>query len=151
LAPLYNSETTQYYIQLQRLKQYANTTGSGPHYTLQEVCAASALLNKGGPAALDALGIIPGEGNLLKGVQLGAGLVSAGLAVFGNSSLEVGVSSGVGLGLSAAEPYAKNVALNGVKAVPILGNTLSVFSTYRDIKGPDGMGAYYDDCMAGKN
>lgn len=35
---------------------------NGPSYTHADICAASALLNKGVPAALDLLGAIPGEG-----------------------------------------------------------------------------------------
>jgi RHS repeat-associated protein len=133
----------------------SNAPDNGPHYTMADVCAASTLLNKGGQTALDALGIIPGEGNLLKGVQLGAGLISAGIAIFGDSSPTDGALSGTGLGLSAVDiagpKFTASLFGKSFSVVPVLGNLLSVYATYNDIKGPEGMGAYYDDCMAGKN
>jgi hypothetical protein len=39
----------------------------------------------------------------------------------------------------------------GVKVIPVAGNLFSAGATYRDIYGKEGMKAYYDDCMAGKN
>ncbi len=53
--------------------QYIDTTrppignvGPGPHYSMADVCAASALLHEGADTGLDAVGVIPGEGNALK-------------------------------------------------------------------------------------
>jgi hypothetical protein len=60
---------------------------NGPSYTHADVCAASALLNKGGPAALDILGTIPGEGNLLKG---------GGWRILSSSQLDHNTTSGCG-------------------------------------------------------
>ena len=132
-----------------------NAPDEGPHYSMADVCAASTLLNKGGQTALDALGIIPGEGNLLKGVQLGAGFISAGLAVFGNSNPTDATLSGTGLGLSAVDiagpKFSTSLFGKSFSVVPVLGNFLSGYGTYNDIYGKDGMGAYYNDCMAGKN
>jgi hypothetical protein len=121
---------------------------NGPSYSHADVCAASTLLNKGGATFLDALGIIPGEGNILAGVQAGAGLISAGMAVFGKDSTPADFGlSGAGLGLTWVNTL-KTIGGSAGKAVPIAGNILSGYSTYRDIKG---MNAYYNDCMAGKN
>ena len=45
---------------------------------------------------LDAVGIIPGGGNVLHGIQLGAGIVGAGISVFGNATgachLQLGIA-----------------------------------------------------------
>ena len=121
---------------------------NGPSYSHADVCAASTVLNKGGATFLDALGIIPGEGNLLAGVQAGAGLISAGMAVFGNDSTPADFAfSGAGLGLTLVNSL-KTIGGAAGKAVPIAGNLLSVAATRNDIKG---MNAYYNDCMAGKN
>ena len=129
---------------------------NGPSYTRADVCAASTLLNKGGATFLDALGMIPGEGNLLAGVQLGAGLLSAGMTIFGESSPADAGFSGAGLGLSAADlsgtaKITAKVFGKSLRVVPVAGNVLSGIATYRDIFGKDGMSAYYNDCMAGKN
>ncbi len=53
---------------------------NGPSYTPQDVCAASALLNKGLPTLLDAVGIIPLGGRVVKATQFVAALFSAGLS-----------------------------------------------------------------------
>jgi RHS repeat-associated protein len=109
---------------------------NGPSYSHADVCAASTLLNKGGATFLDALGIIPGEGNLLAGVQAGAGLISAGMAVFGNDTTPADFAlSSAGLGLTWVNTL-KTIGGSAGKAVPIAGNILSGYSTYRDIN-PD--------------
>jgi hypothetical protein len=100
--------------------------------------------------------MIPGEGNLLAGVQLGAGLLSAGMTIFGESSPADAGFSGAGLGLSAADlsgtaKITAKVFGKSLRVVPVAGNVLSGIATYRDIFGKDGMSAYYNDCMAGKN
>jgi RHS repeat-associated protein len=131
---------------------------NGPNYTRADVCAASTLLNKGAGTFLDALGIIPGEGNLLAGIQAGAGLISAGMAVSGGSPTDLAFSGG-GLGLTAASlTYSKTAVqtlrtttIAGSKMIPILGNILSIGATANDIWGKEGMVNYYNDCMAGKN
>jgi RHS repeat-associated protein len=131
---------------------------NGPSYSHADVCAASTLLNKGAGTFLDALGIIPGEGNLLAGIQAGAGLISAGMAVSGGSATDLAFSGG-GLGLTAASlTYSKTAvqtlrttAISGSKMIPILGNILSIGATANDIWGKEGMVNYYNDCMAGKN
>jgi hypothetical protein len=104
--------------------------------------------------------MIPGEGNVLKGVQLAAGVVSGGMAVSGNSPANAALSS-AGLGLNAAElsgtatitvqvaykPLASVIG-KSLKIIPLAGNALSGYSAYRDIQA---MNAYYNDCMEGKN
>ena len=128
---------------------------NGPSYSRQDVCAASAVLNKGGATFLDALGIIPGEGNLFAGVQVGAGLISAGISLFGENPTDAAFSGG-GLGLSAADlsgtaKISASVFGKSLKVIPVAGNILSGIATFRDIFGNDGIQAYYNDCLAGKN
>jgi RHS repeat-associated protein len=122
---------------------------NGPNYTLHDVCVASAVLHTGLGTALDVIGIIPGLNDV---VALTTGLGSASMAVFGNgfgdeSTFADFALSGAGLGLTWVNTL-KTIGGTAGKAVPVAGNILSGYSTYRDIKG---MNAYYNDCMAGKN
>jgi len=127
-------------------------TYSPQGYSRADVCAASALLHKGAATGLDAVGIIPGEGNVLKAVQAGAGVVSAGMAAAGPGTNPVNKDvalSGSGLGLTAVD--AAKVFEKGsqaAKAVPFLGNGLSAYATYSDLQE---MKEYYDACMRGEN
>jgi RHS repeat-associated protein len=126
---------------------------NGPSYTHADVCAASALLNKGGPAALDILGTIPGEGNLLKGAQALGGFASVGLSIFGSGGNSIdGALTGAGFGVWAVDT-AKVIqaSKSAAKAVPVVGNVLSGISAWRDIWGSEGLVQYYNDCMAWKN
>jgi RHS repeat-associated protein len=130
-------------------------TAIGPSYSRADICAASAVLNKGLPTFLDALGLIPGEGSIAAGIQFGAGILSAAMS---NGPADVGLSAG-GLGLttldSGLKSQGRQVAVNlfgkSIKIIPLLGIGVSAYSTYRDVYGEDGMNAYYDNCMAGKN
>jgi len=120
------------------------------------VCATSAFLHHGLNTFLDAVGIIPREGNLLKGIQLGAAVISAGTAIFGNGfedskPIEFGFA-GSGLGLAAIEDakvIEASTAPAVAKADPILGNFLSLGAAVRDIYGRDGMVKDYNDCIGG--
>ena len=124
-----------------------NAPNNGPVYDLRTVCAASALLNK--QAFLDGLGMIPGEGNLLKSVQFTAGAIAAGWTIFGDSSPMDGVLSGTGSGITAVDTA--KVMTTGAEIVPVIGNFVAAYATYRDIWGSDGLVANYDNCLAGKN
>ncbi len=121
-------------------------------YSRADVCAASALLHKGAATGLDAVGIIPGEGNVLKAAQAGAGVVSAGMAVAGpgNKTITKDVAlSGSGLGLTAVDTTKVfEKGSQAAKLVPFLGNGLSAFATYSDLQE---MKEYYDACMRGEN
>jgi len=131
---------------------------NGPNYSRAQVCAASALLHKGLPTSLDALGIFPVEGNVLKGFQALVTGTSVALAMFGNSSPMDFLFSGGGAGISVvdtakviAQNPADEVIKEGAEAVPIAGNILSGIATLNDIWGKDGLVNDYNDCMAGKN
>lgn len=102
-----------------------------------------------GETALDAVGIIPAAGNVVHGIQFGAGLVSTGLAVFGDAT-GAGLAA-TGQGLAFAEKTATNIAVHGVEIVPIAGNVVSAVSTGIDIFGKEGLIANYKSCMAGTN
>jgi hypothetical protein len=147
------------YIGLQPISsgtQYISTqptaTFSGQGYSRADICAASALLNNGVGTGLDLLGTIPGEGNALKGAQLAGGVISAGMAASGNSPTNAGLAgAGVGLGAADASGTAQitaNVFGKSLKVIPFVGNLLSGYAAYGDLKD---MGAYYNDCIAGKN
>jgi RHS repeat-associated protein len=139
------------YIDNTQITQTAGTNApdKSPHYTMADVCAASTLLNKGGQTALDLLGVIPGENTVLKGAQFLGGLISAGITIFGPSSPTDAVFTGIGSGITAVD--VEKVMTTGAKAVPVVGNVVSGIATINDIYGKEGMGAYYDDCIAGKN
>lgn len=129
---------------------------SGPSYSHEDVCAASALLNRGGPTILDAIGIIPAIGNLGKGIKVGiqvvqhaAAIGSLVLSVFGTSNTADAVFTGTGTGLTAVDDA--KVMTEGAELVPVIGNGVSVLATARDIWGKEGIANYYNDCMAGKN
>jgi hypothetical protein len=100
-----------------------------------------------GATTLDAVGIIPGAGNILHGVQFGAGLAAAGISLFG--SLSDGALSATGVGLSLAETSATNIAVHGTELIPIVGNVVSAGATLHDIFGSEGLIANYKGCLAG--
>lgn len=128
-------------------------------------CLAAAAKDKGLSIGLDILGAIPAVGNA---VSAGAGIVRAGIAVnhvitspafalasgaYGGygavtagpenpaDSLVGAGSAGAGIGLALAD-----ASLAGTKAIPIVGNFVSVATL-----GWDGYQAYktYQSCMAG--
>ncbi len=128
-------------------------------------CLGAAASAKGVPIGLDILGAIPAVGNAVSGA---AGIVRAGIAVnhaitspvfavgsgvygaYGGitggpeeatDSLVGSASAGAGIGLALAD-----VSLAGTKAIPIVGNFVSVATL-----GWDGYQAYkaYQSCMAG--
>jgi hypothetical protein len=98
---------------------------------------------------LDAVGIIPGGGNVLHGIQLGAGIVGAGISVFGNAT-GAGLSAG-GLGLAFADKAGASIAVHGTELIPIVGNVVSAGAALNDIFSSDGMIAAYKSCMSGTN
>jgi hypothetical protein len=100
-----------------------------------------------GTTTLDAVGIIPGAGNVLHGVQFGAGLAAAGFSLFG-SFTDAGLSA-TGVGLSLAETSATNIAVHGTELIPIVGNVVSAGATLHDIFGKEGLIANYKGCLAG--
>lgn len=147
----YNEQTVQ-----QQVPSQLPSPFSGPDYSQAQVCAASALLNRGGPTVLDAVGVLPAIGNLGKGVKLGiqimqhaAAVVSLGLTIFGASSPADAVFTGTGTGLTAVDDA--KVMTEGAELVPVVGNGVSAIATARDIWGQDGIVNYYRDCIAGKN
>ena len=128
-------------------------------------CLGVAAADKGVSIGLDILGAIPAVGNA---VSAGAGIVRAGIAVnhvITNPAFAVGsgiygaygdvkagpeeatdslvgsASAGAGIGFALAD-----VSLAGTKAIPIVGNFVSVATL-----GWDGYQAYkkYQSCMAG--
>jgi hypothetical protein len=133
-------------------KTQAGSPNNGPNYSRADICAASALLHSGLNTALDAFGMIPGEGTLLKSTQLAGGVISAGMAAPGNSPTTASLAgAGVGLGAADASGTAQitaNVFGKSLKVIPFVGNLLSAYAAKRDLNE---MGAYYNDCMAGKN
>ena len=129
---------------------------NGPHYTMRAVCGASALLNKGGPTLLDAIGILPAIGELGKGIQVGIQLAQHGavvgslaLTVSGGSSPADAFLTGTSTGLTVVDDA--KVLTEAAELVPVVGNFVSAFATGRDIFGKEGLVNYYNDCLAGKN
>jgi RHS repeat-associated protein len=123
---------------------------NGPNYSQAQVCAASALLHFGGPTALDAAGIIPGEGNAVKAVQTTAAVISAIITISSSSSTAAEASTAAtGLGLAVVDDAnVIRASSSAAEIVPVIGNFISGFAMLNDIRE---MKAYYNDCMAGKN
>jgi hypothetical protein len=122
-------------------------------------CVGQALKKNGVSVALDIVGAIPAVGNA---ASAATGIVRAGIAInhvvtnpaFGLASGTYGAVTGLsdeapygaasaatGLGLAGAD-----LALGGTKAIPIVGNALSVltgaYDIYQGVKT-------YQQCMAG--
>ena len=97
---------------------------------------------------LDALGVIPGEGNVLGAVQLGAGIVSGGISAANNDLPGVGLA-GAGNALTMAGAAGARLVVNGVKVIPIAGNIVSGISVLYDVFGKEGLVAAYKGCMSG--
>jgi hypothetical protein len=122
-------------------------------------------LNRGAPAALDALGLIPGEGTLLAAGQLVASIASLGISlssgpagnittgeVLGAVSVPVGVvGTGINALKSAASVQTAKEFAPVAKIFPAVGNFVSAASLLNDFIGPDGINDYYNACLAGKN
>lgn len=124
---------------------------TGPSYSLRSVCAASALLNKGGYTALDAVGAIPAIGKGVTVIQGGAALYSAGLSITGNGGLVEAGTSATTLGLTSVDStHVFEVGSAAAKIVPVIGNLVSLGAVLNDIYGTGAMATYYDACMAGK-
>ena len=109
------------------------------------------LWDHGVSIALDAAGIIPGVGNLVSGdvavaqslsnvYTAGTALVSTGHALL-NSDFQGAAASGTSFALAVG-----NGLLGGTKAIPVLGNIISV-----GVLGSDAYKAYqqYQQCKAG--
>jgi hypothetical protein len=125
----------------------------GPCYkgpTLPPSCFSQAATSKAaGTTTLDAVGIIPGAGNILHGIQFGAAVVAAGVSTFG-SARDASLSA-TGAGLAIAEKTQVNIEIHGFEAIPILGNFISAVATGFDIFGEGGVVDSYNGCLAGTN
>jgi hypothetical protein len=117
-----------------------------PDNQMADVCAASAMLHNGIPTALDAIGIIPFEGNAVKATQFAAASASVGMNVFGQSTPTDAAFSGSSLGIAVVDN--EHLMTTGAEAVPILGIGVSIAATANDVNE---MRNYYNDCMTGKN
>ncbi|MGH9520555.1 MAG: RHS repeat-associated core domain-containing protein, partial [Terriglobales bacterium] len=102
-----------------------------------------------GETALDAVGIIPGGNDVVHGIQLGAGVIGAGVSVFGDAT-GAGMSAG-GLGLTFADKAGASVTVHGTELIPIAGNIISAGAALHDVFGGEGMIAAYRSCMSGTN
>jgi hypothetical protein len=117
-------------------------------------CAGQALKAKGLSIVLDAVGAIPGAGNLVSGAAVGiraadayvsgiGALSGAGLVLL-NPTDRVDVASGAtNLGLAFT-----NIALGGTKAIPVAGNIVSGLTGLYDAYGAVQV---YHQCVAGTN
>jgi hypothetical protein len=124
------------------------------------------MLHGGVSFFLDAIGVIPGEGNLLSGVQLGAGILSGSItAADPESKLPDGILAGGGIALSLAD-MTKTASFGEVpevltnivsrasfglipkelSVIPVIGNFASAYSAVKDWNS---MWKAYHDCMGG--
>ena len=120
----------------------------GPCYKgppLPPSCLSQAVSKNALSFGADALGAIPGEGNLLAGVQLaaaGVGFVN-GLVT---KDATGAVGSVIGGQLTLVGASAEALGTTALKAVPVAGNLLSGFFAIRDIA--NGF-SDYQACLAG--
>jgi len=108
-------------------------------------CLSQAVSKNALSFGADALGAIPGEGNLLAGVQLaaaGVGFVN-GLVT---KDATGAVGSVIGGQLTLVGASAEALGTTALKAVPVAGNLLSGFFAIRDIA--NGF-SDYQACLAG--
>jgi len=145
---------------------FSGPARNGPTYSQSQVCGASAMLHGGVSFFLDAIGVIPGEGNLLSGVQLGAGILSGSItAADPESKLPDGILAGGGIALSLAD-MTKTASFGEVpevltnivsrasfglipkelSVIPVIGNFASAYSAVKDWNS---MWKAYHDCMGG--
>ena len=115
-----------------------------------------------GETLLDGIGIIPGANDVVHGVQLGATVVSTGIAVFGDVYGAGFTATGAGLTLadkslsspetiSILETGGKAVAKDGFEMIPVAGNIISAGAALNDVFGGEGVIASYKNCLAGTN
>jgi hypothetical protein len=103
-----------------------------------------------GTTALDAIGIIPGGGNVLHGVQLATGVGALALSIRRASFNEVAAGgASTGLAFADAAGETANIAIHGVEIVPVLGNIVSAGATVNDIFGKEGVISSYKACLSG--
>jgi RHS repeat-associated protein len=123
----------------------------GPCYkgpALPPSCLSQAATSKAaGTTALDAVGAIPGAGNILHGIQFGAAVVAAGVSTFG-SARDASLSA-TGAGLAIADKTGVSITVRGAEVIPILGNFISGVATGYDIFGEGGVVDSYTSCLAG--
>jgi hypothetical protein len=111
-------------------------------------CFSQAATSKAaGTTALDAVGVIPGAGNILHGVQFVAAIVAAGISTFG-SARDASLSA-TGAGLAIADKTEASIGVHGVEIIPVLGNAVSAVAAGFDIFGEGGLVDSYNGCVAG--
>lgn len=108
-------------------------------------CLTQAVRNNGLAFTADALGAIPGEGQAVAAIQIGAAAVGYVNGLVTNDA--TGSVGGVLVGQAALVGVAsEEIGVTALKTVPVLGNLLSAGLTVRDIL--NGI-SDYQACVAG--
>lgn len=99
--------------------------------------------------ALHAVGIIPGENDIVHGAQIVTAVGAAAISLYGD--VAGGVLSMAGAGLEIAKDTGTLIEVHGLEMVPIAGNLISLGATVHDVIGSNGIIAAYKACMSGTN
>ena len=93
---------------------------------------------------LDALGLIPGEGTIVKSVQIAGAIGAGAVSAFNQDGAGAGLS-GTGLILSIANAEGASIGKNLAEAIPIAGMVVSGGAVVYDVFGS----ASYKSCLNG--
>ena len=114
----------------------------------QQQCALQTLKKNGVSLALDAAGFIPGESQVMAGVQLGvsaASFTNSLMTGTGNNAAIGATSSIVGAQITGVGMAAKSMGVSWAKAVPWIGYGVNALATLNDLSSAYGD---YQTCMS---
>ena len=96
--------------------------------------------------ALDFAGSVPVVNEVTGSIQIGAGIVSAGITVYRGNVNNAGFA-GTGIGLALA---GRTLGKGAAETIPVLGNAVSFLSGVYDVFGSGGVIDTYKSCLAGR-
>jgi hypothetical protein len=108
-------------------------------HSYQECCSCFSA------TALDGFGAVPLANEVTGSIQIGAGVVSAGITVYAGNANNAALGS-TGLGLAFA---GKSLGKGAAELIPVLGNFVSGISAGYDVFGEGGVIDSYQKCLAG--
>ena len=126
-------------------------SGGAPSPTILHCLVSGNELKADAATALDVIGAIPLAGNIAHGIQLAAGIVSAGMSISGSFTNAAVAGGSLGLSIADAEKLTTNIAVHGTEIVPVLGNIVSGASAVNDFFGKEGVISSFKACRNGTN
>jgi hypothetical protein len=113
-------------------------TASNKGTSKQQQCALQTLKKNGVSLALDAAGVIPGESQVMAGVQLGvsaASFINSLMTASDNpNGAAIGATSSiVGAQITGVGMAAKSIGVSWAKAIPWVGYGVNALATLNDL------------------